>query len=300
MIKNKRTFRKMKNESCDDPRELLLSLVDLGSIDTDEMLVACVSEMSDAECKRVLNSLSLPSNSEEVEDEWSDSEEVEDADVEPSDDLVLDDEEESSEEPDEESEDEDQIAEVESRIRRLERIAKRENKKPGLRNETYRKVKFPIKRARRKFESFESDNDEDGARAVANSMAEDFSQMIGAGLTPSDTTDIVDSPTYGWSNDVEMDDTDARYTFTYDVEGYPGVSVYFRPTDNTVCVWKSLTNGSNCEGAVDPKTGMCEWSDDLSECSYPLGAWRNFDLEMIHSDEEFESVKRPRKRVVRR
>lgn len=137
MIKNKRTFRKMKNESCDDPRELLLSLVDLGSIDTDEMLIACVSEMSDAECKRVLNSLSLPSNSEEVEDEWSDSEEAEDADVEPSDDLVLDDEEESSEEPDEESEDEDQIAEVESRIRRLERIAKRENR---IRSKARRKV----------------------------------------------------------------------------------------------------------------------------------------------------------------
>jgi len=143
MIKNKRFSRKMKNESCDDPRELLLSLVDLGSIDTDEMLLACVSEMSDAECKRVLNSLSLPSNSEEVEDEWNDSEEVEDADVEPSDDLVLDDEEEPNEEPDEESEDEDQVAEVESRIRRLERIANKcENKRRCFRNKITRYSRY--------------------------------------------------------------------------------------------------------------------------------------------------------------
>lgn len=143
MIKNKRFSRKMKNESCDDPRELLLSLVDLGSIDTDEMLLACVSEMSDAECKRVLNSLSLPSNSEEVEDEWNDSEEVEDADVEPSNDLVLDDEEESSEEPDEESEDEDQVAEVESRIRRLERIANKcENRRRCFRNKAIRYSRY--------------------------------------------------------------------------------------------------------------------------------------------------------------
>ena len=143
MIKNKRFSRKMKNESCDDPRELLLSLVDLGSIDTDEMLLACVSEMSDAECKRVLNSLSLPSNSEEVEDEWNDSEEVEDADVEPSDDLVLDDEEEPNEEPDEESEDEDQVAEVESRIRRLERIANKcENTRRCFRNKITRYSRY--------------------------------------------------------------------------------------------------------------------------------------------------------------
>jgi len=177
---------------------------------------------------------------------------------------------------------------LENRIARLEKL---------LKNEEFESVKRSRKRAGRKFESFESDHSADVARDVAKSMAKIFSQMIGARLTPSDTTDIVDSPTYGWSRDVEMDDFDARYTFTYDVEGYPGVSVYFRPTDNTVCVWKSLTNGSNCEGAVDPKTGMCEWSDELSECSYPLAAWRNFDLEMIH-DEDFESVKRNRKRIV--
>lgn len=127
--RNRKSFR-MKNESCEDPRELLLSLVDMGSIDCDEMLIACVSEMSDAECKRVLNSLSLPSNTEEVEE---DEYEVEEPDVEPTDDVVLDDEEMEEEEPADELEDSEEDsgeveAEIESRIRRLERISKRENK----------------------------------------------------------------------------------------------------------------------------------------------------------------------------
>ena len=47
-------------ESVDDPHELLLSLVDMGSLDIEDALLACVKEMSDAECKRVLGSLQLP------------------------------------------------------------------------------------------------------------------------------------------------------------------------------------------------------------------------------------------------
>ena len=58
-----------KNESVEDPHELLLSLVDLGSLDAEEALLACVREMSDAECKRVLGSLSLPLGTEEIEDD---------------------------------------------------------------------------------------------------------------------------------------------------------------------------------------------------------------------------------------
>jgi hypothetical protein len=116
-------FRRMKNESIEDPHELLLSLVDLGSIDVDEMLIACVSEMSDAECKRVLNSLSLPSNAEGVEEPEDDFEEepedgFEEPAVEPVDADSLEDE-----EPAEELDDED-IAEVEARIRRLEKALK--------------------------------------------------------------------------------------------------------------------------------------------------------------------------------
>lgn len=120
-------FIRQKNESVNDPRELLLSLVDMGSIDSDEMLLACVSEMSDAECKRVLNTLSLPSCCDEVDDEMS--VEVDEPTIEfPSD------EDESGETADteevdladEDEEDEDAI-ELEARIRRLERCLRTES-----------------------------------------------------------------------------------------------------------------------------------------------------------------------------
>ena len=134
-------FRKssrVKNESCDDPRELLLSLVDLGSIDSDEMLLACVQEMSDAECKRVLNSLSLPACSdcvdsepaddemtiefpEDDEDDWGDDEDSDD--VEESDDEA---DEDADEESDDDSEEE---AELEARIRKLERSLSNESRR---------------------------------------------------------------------------------------------------------------------------------------------------------------------------
>ena len=73
-----------KNESVEDPHELLLSLVDLGSLDAEEALLACVREMSDAECKRVLSSLSLPLGTEEVEDDIG-------GDLVPLDDEIIDD-----------------------------------------------------------------------------------------------------------------------------------------------------------------------------------------------------------------
>lgn len=73
-----------KNESVEDPHELLLSLVDLGSLDAEEALLACVREMSDAECKRVLGSLSLPLGTEEVEDDIG-------GDLVPLDDEIIDD-----------------------------------------------------------------------------------------------------------------------------------------------------------------------------------------------------------------
>ena len=114
-----------KNESVEDPHELLLSLVDLGSLDAEEALLACVREMSDAECKRVLGSLSLPDCCDEVDDEMS----VE-AD-EPSTDVEFPSDEDDAEEVDitddtPEDEDEDAV-ELESRIRRLERNLRSES-----------------------------------------------------------------------------------------------------------------------------------------------------------------------------
>ena len=125
MIKNNpRKFTRKKNESVEDPHELLLSLVDLGSLDAEEALLACVTEMSDAECKRVLSSLSLPDCCDEVDDEMSVEVDEPSTDVEfPSDE----DDAEEVEITDDMPEDEDEEVEIESRIRRLERKLRSES-----------------------------------------------------------------------------------------------------------------------------------------------------------------------------
>lgn len=118
-----RNIRRMV-ESVKDPHELILSLVDFGSIDADDMLVACVSEMSDAECKRVLHQLDLvPEDDAEIDDvEIDDTESDIDNDIE-IDDVEIDDK--DLDEDDEDDEDDDKNdepeVELESRIRKLER-----------------------------------------------------------------------------------------------------------------------------------------------------------------------------------
>ena len=112
-------------ESVKDPHELILSLVDFGSIDADDMLVACVSEMSDAECKRVLHQLDLvPEDDAEIDDvEIDDTEsdidndiEIDDAEI---DDKDIDDEDENDD--DDDAKNDETEVELESRIRKLER-----------------------------------------------------------------------------------------------------------------------------------------------------------------------------------
>ena len=107
-------------ESVKDPHELILSLVDFGSIDADDMLVACVSEMSDAECKRVLHQLDLvPEDDTEIDDvEIDDTESDIDNDIE-IDDVAIDDDENNDDEVDDKNDKSD--IELESRIRKLER-----------------------------------------------------------------------------------------------------------------------------------------------------------------------------------
>ena len=136
MIKfnNSRNIRRMV-ESVKDPHELILSLVDFGSIDADDMLVACVSEMSDAECKRVLHQLDLvPEDDAEIDDaelddvvtpdigdvEINDAE-IDDKDLDEDDDVddaEIDDK--DLDEDDDAKNDETEV-ELESRIRKLER-----------------------------------------------------------------------------------------------------------------------------------------------------------------------------------
>ena len=133
MIRNrgrKNYSSRSKNESVEDPHELLLSLVDMGSLDCEECLLACVSEMSDAECKRVLSSLSLPSCCDEVKDDDSELDDMNipddmDEDIEVESDVDTDEE---PDEDDSEVEDEEDIeVELESRIRRLERNLRTES-----------------------------------------------------------------------------------------------------------------------------------------------------------------------------
>lgn len=124
---NSRKFTRKKNESVEDPHELLLSLVDLGSLDAEEALLACVTEMSDAECKRVLSSLSLPGCCDEVDDEMSVEVDEPSNDVEFPSDEEDDAEEADLEDDTPEDEDEEEEVELESRIRRLERNLRSES-----------------------------------------------------------------------------------------------------------------------------------------------------------------------------
>ena len=136
MIKfRKNKINRRMVESVKDPHELILSLVDFGSIDADDMLVACVSEMSDAECKRVLHQLDLvPEDDAEIDDvEIDDAESDIDNDIEIDDveidDKDIDDEDEDDDDDDDKNDDDkndddkndETEVELESRIRKLER-----------------------------------------------------------------------------------------------------------------------------------------------------------------------------------
>lgn len=123
MIKNNSRKFTRKNESVEDPHELLLSLVDLGSLDAEEVLLACVTEMSDAECKRVLSSLSLPDCCDDVDDEMSIEVDEPSNDVE----FPSDEEDEDDEADVEDDTPEDEEVEIESRIRHLERKLRSES-----------------------------------------------------------------------------------------------------------------------------------------------------------------------------
>ena len=129
-------FNKSRNirrivESVKDPHELILSLVDFGSIDADDMLVACVSEMSDAECKRVLHQLDLVPEDDakiddaEIDDTESDIDDVEIDDTESDiDDVEIDDkdiDDEDENDDDDDAKNDETEVELESRIRKLER-----------------------------------------------------------------------------------------------------------------------------------------------------------------------------------
>ena len=145
MVKyNKR--RNTKNEELvSDPHELLLSLVDLGSIDCEDALLACVTEMSDAECKRVLSSLSLPDCCDDAEDEDDlvdeepdDLDDLEDDELNPVADEIVDVDDSDNSETDDSDVDDEELSQEESRCRDLESRIKQLERK--IRSESFKRV----------------------------------------------------------------------------------------------------------------------------------------------------------------
>lgn len=129
-------FKKRNNrkfENVEDPCELLASLVDMGSVDIEDAFLACLSEMSAAECKRVLakcgSGFACPECDNELPAEAEDMEVLEPVDDEPvdldDDDLVEDEDVEEVEDDGDMDEDvEESCRRLESRIRRLERCTR--------------------------------------------------------------------------------------------------------------------------------------------------------------------------------
>ena len=126
MIKfRKNKINRRMVESIKDPHELILSLVDFGSIDADDMLIACVSEMSDAECKRVLHQLDLVQEDDaEIDDTELDDVVTPDIDDVEIDDVEIgdkDDDDDGDDDGDDDDKNDGTEVELESRIRKLER-----------------------------------------------------------------------------------------------------------------------------------------------------------------------------------
>ena len=159
---------------------------------------------------------------------------------------------------------------LEQRIARLERAIKNEART-------------------RKFESFESDLDVDGARDAADRIANQFCRMIGvSGATPDDLGhDVIESPMYGWLtvNDTDEieEDPDARFAFQYSLDGTDDYTIIVYPSDNAVCL---MNDGGEY---IDPK-GRPFTSDMADLVAYPLSKWRGFDLSMIDEEDDGYNV----------
>lgn len=139
MIRKRHVF----NESVEDPCELLVSLVDIGAVDIEDAFLACTCEMSPAQCKRVLSKCGTGFNCEEDEDTYpADSNVIDEDDMEESEDDDM--EEMDSDDTDDEVEeieldDEDEAAELEARIRRLERCTRHESMNRNRIRKVYRR-----------------------------------------------------------------------------------------------------------------------------------------------------------------
>ena len=153
---------------------------------------------------------------------------------------------------------------LENRLTRLERLIK---------NEAC---------SSRKCESFESDLDEEGARAAANRLAKQFANMIGSSVRPDDLgDDVILSPMYGWLSvdraDKAADDPDARFVFNYALDD--GFSLNVFPSDGKV-------NLISEDGySVSPDGEIIDY-DEADLYASPLSDWRGFDLSMVQDPNE--------------
>lgn len=167
---------------------------------------------------------------------------------------------------------------LESRIARLEKLLNGTSKK--------------------KFESFESDLDEAGARAAADRIAKQFADMIGSSVRPDNYSggEVILSPMYGWLSvdraDEAADDPDARFAFNYALDD--GFSLNVFPSDGKV-------NLISEDGySVSPDGEIVDY-DEADIYASPLSDWRGFDLSMVEDPNEdsyvdFESCSRRRPR----
>lgn len=117
--------RKRMNEKVEDPCELLASLVDMGSVELEDAFLACLSEMSAAECKRVLAKCGsgFACSGPECDELPADADDIDD--LEPIDEDPIDDDDDMEDDKEDDDMD-DEEAELEARCRRLERCARSE------------------------------------------------------------------------------------------------------------------------------------------------------------------------------
>ena len=135
---------------------------------------------------------------------------------------------------------------------------------------------------------FEKKLDLEGAREAADQMAKDFTNITGIELNFSHF--YIDSPCHGYIDKLEdfpKDDPDSVFVFRFNEADNSYESVSMIPSLNKVMVWRSLDDDNpygnaddeenyGAEGAVDPRTGVASWENELEDGSYPLAAWASY------------------------
>lgn len=129
---------------------------------------------------------------------------------------------------------------------------------------------------------FESKRNSAAAIVKANQMADEFTRLTGIKLTNGFC--YIDSPMYGYTKldqTFPADDPEAIYVVRFKEADNNYEEVSMIPSYNKVMVWRSLSEDNPfeddyTEGAVDPKTGDCDWVDCVLDGAYPMSAWRKY------------------------